>query len=275
MRARLIKPGYFDDADLAKLPFGARLLFAGLWCMADREGRLIDAPKKIAGDVFPHDTNIDANQVDEWLDMLSVKQIVRYEVSGDNYIEIKNFKKHQSVNIKERPSIIKGPSCLLSVKSTCSAREKHMLGTGKDNAEHVKSTLSPEAEAEADVCAHSAHVNPYPELGHGDVDAEEIARQMYERHPAHRRGSLKLVMDAITAVAVDAVNPDGIVVKLDRCHRAACKSRDWTKQEGEFAPGLAKWIRSTEWEGFEDAPADKPSQYRPVSEILKSIRGEA
>ena len=39
-RARNIKPGFFRNADLAELTFEARLLFIGLWTLADSEGRL-------------------------------------------------------------------------------------------------------------------------------------------------------------------------------------------------------------------------------------------
>jgi hypothetical protein len=48
-RTRQIKPGFFKNDELAELPIEARLLFAGLWTIADREGRLEDRPKKIKG----------------------------------------------------------------------------------------------------------------------------------------------------------------------------------------------------------------------------------
>ena len=47
-RARNIKPGFFANENLAECDPLARLLFAGLWCLADREGRLEDRPKRIA-----------------------------------------------------------------------------------------------------------------------------------------------------------------------------------------------------------------------------------
>lgn len=266
MRARLLKPGFFDDADLARLPMGARLLFAGLWCMADREGLLIDSTKKIAGDIFPHDANIGADEVDAWLDELSPRQIVRYSVDGGNYIQIKNFSKHQTVNVKERASGIPKPSR--------SALKKTMPSTEKDNAEHVLFTLPPEAEAEAVVLAHAARSAHEPSPWSSSVDLEDIARRMHKRHPNRERaGALKLVMDAIVELLVDAVHPDTLAQKLDRCHEAACKSKGWTKDGGEFVPGLAKWIRSRDWD-TDDEPVEEKSQYRPVSEVLAQIRGD-
>ena len=38
-RIRYIKPEFFDSEQVASVSLGARLLFAGLWTVADREGR--------------------------------------------------------------------------------------------------------------------------------------------------------------------------------------------------------------------------------------------
>ena len=52
-RARILKPGFFANELLAEIhPYG-RLLFAGLWTLADREGRLEDRPKRIVRCDFP------------------------------------------------------------------------------------------------------------------------------------------------------------------------------------------------------------------------------
>jgi len=51
-RIRSLKPDFFKDEDLAVLPFEARLLFEGLWCYADKEGRLEDRPKYLKGVEF-------------------------------------------------------------------------------------------------------------------------------------------------------------------------------------------------------------------------------
>ena len=53
MRARNIKPGFFKNDTLAELDFAGRLLFIGLWGIADRAGRLEDRPKKSRRRYFP------------------------------------------------------------------------------------------------------------------------------------------------------------------------------------------------------------------------------
>ena len=103
MRARNIKPGFFKNEELAELPYEGRLLFIGLWCLADREGRLEDRPKRIKGELF----SFDSVDVDKLLNQLaSLNLIIRYEVGGLKYIEIPKFSTHQNPHYKENPSII-------------------------------------------------------------------------------------------------------------------------------------------------------------------------
>lgn len=105
-RSRNIKPGFFTNDELAECSPFARLLFAGLWTIADREGRGEDRPKKIKVLVLPFD---DVN-VDELLETLSSKGFIRrYKVDGDSYFQISNWAKHQNPHHKEIASVIPAP----------------------------------------------------------------------------------------------------------------------------------------------------------------------
>lgn len=105
-RARSLKPGFFTNEDLIDLPFEYRLLFAGLWTLADREGRLEDRPKRIKLSIFPGD-DVD---VEAGLVALAARNfIIRYEVGGARYIQIVAWGKHQSPHIKEAKSTIPAP----------------------------------------------------------------------------------------------------------------------------------------------------------------------
>jgi hypothetical protein len=106
MRARSLKPGFFSNEELLDLPFEYRLLFAGLWCVADREGRLEDRPKRIKLHVFPGD---DVN-ISDGLNALCTKRFIqRYEVEGVKYIQILSWRKHQNPHPNESPSTIPAP----------------------------------------------------------------------------------------------------------------------------------------------------------------------
>jgi hypothetical protein len=105
-RARNLKPSFFTDDEIAGLEPLARILFMGLWCLADREGRLHDKPKKIKAEVLPYDDV----PVDNLLQGLhDARFIVRYEHDGQHYIQVRQFKKHQKPHIKELASSIPGP----------------------------------------------------------------------------------------------------------------------------------------------------------------------
>ncbi len=107
MRARNLKPGFFENEDLAELPFEGRLLFAGLWLLVDREGRMEDRPKRIKGKIFP----FDSVDVDKLLRQLAEYNfIIRYEISGQSYIQVSSFSKHQSPHWQEKPSLIPPPN---------------------------------------------------------------------------------------------------------------------------------------------------------------------
>ena len=105
-RSRNIKPGFFTNDELAECHPLGRLLFAGLWTIADKEGRLDDRQKKIKAMLLP----FDEADCDALLQQLNDhKFIIRYRVNGECYIQISNWKKHQNPHCKEAASEIPAP----------------------------------------------------------------------------------------------------------------------------------------------------------------------
>lgn len=107
-RIRTIKPQFFTDDELAELPLAARLLFAGLFCLADRRGRLEDRPRKIKAEVMPYDDH-DVDALLWQLHQHRGRFITRYEVDGKRFIQVRNFEKHQHCHVKEPDSSIPAP----------------------------------------------------------------------------------------------------------------------------------------------------------------------
>lgn len=98
MRIRSIKPEFFKHDVLGAMSPLNRLLFIGLWCMADCAGRMEDRPKRIKVEILPYDEA----DVDAILSELQEAQMLnRYEVDGERFIEIPSFLRHQRITGKE------------------------------------------------------------------------------------------------------------------------------------------------------------------------------
>lgn len=141
-RIRTIKPSFFLDDEISELKFSIRLLFIGLWTLADREGRLLYKPKRIKAAIFPYD-NIDIVSA---LDQLqNAGFIVCYDFENEynttaKAIQILSFKKHQIPNVREPQSTIPAPyrhstGTVQEHVKTCAGtlgREGKGTGTGKE-----------------------------------------------------------------------------------------------------------------------------------------------
>lgn len=105
-RTRSIKPGFFTNDLLAEVEPLGRLLFAGLWTVADRAGRVLDRPRKLKAELLPYDDC----DVDGLLDHLArLGFIDRYVVDGRAVIAVVNWAKHQQPHINEKPSDLPAP----------------------------------------------------------------------------------------------------------------------------------------------------------------------
>jgi hypothetical protein len=107
MRARSLKPGFFKNEKLGHLPFSHRLLFAGLWLLADREGRLEERPERIKVEILPFDCRLNVVKIIKALEDDGF--LVRYEADGKRYIQIAAFGKHQNPHVREPQSTIPAP----------------------------------------------------------------------------------------------------------------------------------------------------------------------
>ena len=110
MRIRTIKPEFFTHEGLfeaeqeTKLPI--RIAFAGLWCVADREGRFKWEPRRIGVQILPYDA-IDFSRV---LDALVTRGfIVKYRVGNECFGAIPSFQRHQVINNRESRSTFPDP----------------------------------------------------------------------------------------------------------------------------------------------------------------------
>lgn len=101
-RSRNIKPGFFKNEELIQAPIAARLLFIGLWTLADRNGILEYRPLRIRAEIFPYESEHDVNGYITVLERLGFVQ--RLTDGKTDYLWIVNFVRHQNPHHTEKTS---------------------------------------------------------------------------------------------------------------------------------------------------------------------------
>lgn len=115
-RARNIKPGLFKNELLGAEDPLLTILFASLWCLADREGRLEDRPNRIRAETFAYRPDVSLKLVDDLLTNLHIKGfITRYKVGETQVIQVIKFSEHQNPHHREKKSCLPplGPEALI------------------------------------------------------------------------------------------------------------------------------------------------------------------
>ncbi len=117
-RIRYLKPEFFSDEDLGSLPFQTRLTFEGLWCFADKAGRLEYRPKYLKAMIFPYD-NI---KIEKEIESLANGKnngnpfIQLYNIENRQYIQIIQWNRHQRPHHTEKESEIPPAPLLIKEK---------------------------------------------------------------------------------------------------------------------------------------------------------------
>jgi hypothetical protein len=281
-RLRTIKPGFFLDEELAECQPLGRLLFAGLWTIADREGRLEDRPKRIKVEVLPYDDC----DVDALLWELAERGfVVRYEVRGARFITIPTWGKHQSPHIKEQASTIPAPdspdastvqaqllppsSCLVSCLGSClgsgvleeSGTEEHCspLVESTDDSTTVDEPLVGDLVSENDTdVSFDAFWSAYPNK-QGKVPAERTWKRL-------SRADRSAAIEAATAMAycVECGYRDRGLCPHGSTFLNQRRFDEWRDEDGELrAPP-----------GYGPANGDGPNVYDRIEAVGRRIAAE-
>lgn len=227
-RSRNIKPGFFTNDDLGEMDPLARLLFAGMWTIADREGRLEDRPKKIKAEVLPYD-NCDAEAF-----LVALAQhgfIQRYEVGGKRYIQVLAWGKHQNPHCKEAASTIPAP-------------EGYAATTVQEHAEHGASTVQAPCAAQplperAGLIPDSLNLIPdsSPLIPVGEAVASA---------PPRKRGA-KVVPDDFTVTHEMAAWARATYPAVDlMAQTAAFRDHEFKDSKTDWVKAWRNWIRRSD-----------------------------
>jgi hypothetical protein len=213
-RIRTVKPEFFTSEDIISLSPFARLLYIGMWCEADREGRFAWKPNTLKLRYFPAD-NIEIYSLCD--EIVAAGLVVTY---GDGLAFIPSFSKHQSINPREAASTFPAP---VEYSNNYSPRVTDASLTVTDMQRGRK-------EGKESICSSD------------DEQTSEGFEQFWSAYPKKQAKQ-----DAAKAFRSAKLKPEQLQTVLqDITSRKS--SAEWLKDGGKFIPLPATYIRGKRWE---------------------------
>lgn len=266
-RIRTIKPGFFRHEDLFEAEkssgFPLRLVFAGLWTVADREGRFEWKPRAIKLDVLPYD-DIDFTAALEALATHGF--IVKYTAGGRTFAHIPSWGKHQQVNVREAKSEIPSPD--EASASTCTHMPEQVQEPGEQEQEQEGKGTGREGEAREQVRS-TIKTEPQP-VSKSKNSKPEVSRGT-RWHPDN------VVPDEWLDAASDARGRAGLS-QVDMRHEVVKFSHYWASPDAknpmkkDWRQTFINWILNSK--GSANGHG-KPEQKSALTEVFGGIYAEA
>lgn len=239
MRRRMLNPDFFTDPDMvANFDFAGRLLYQGLWCMAEDSGCFEPNPLLLKMKIFPGD-DISLDKIQGYVGKLvELEKVVLYQVDGKEYAWLKNFHKHQKLD-RPTPPTIPLPEWLvfrgeeecgtqrhkwhyeLVDHSTTSRRQVDDMTTPEENRREVKGK---EGEGDSPDCRPDDRQCPQQISDTSRVEPEEpkyTADTMAFKASSYLRGRILANNPRARVPADDPADKrmQSWVLELDRLHR--------------------------------------------------------
>ncbi len=262
MRIRTIKPSFFLDSKLLKLPPLARILFAGLWCAADRAGRMEYDPDELRRRVLPDES---PKAVDGWLAGLEASGLtLRYSADGKEYLAIPNFSKHQHPNHKEAPSVCPGPALFFTGKDT--SRPLSLPG-GREGKGREQEGNRKGREQEQE---QEGNRTPIPPTGETSLTPVQIPRrsrvaasysagflEAWGAYPHYEQRSSKPESWAVWQKRELEAGTLNVLAWIE----AGKVGEDWSRDGRRFVPGMHVWLKKPDF-------SETPPVQDPYDEML-------
>jgi hypothetical protein len=231
-RARNIKPAFFTSDQLAECEPLARLLFAGLWTVADRDGRLEDRPKRIKIEVLPYDDCDCENLLQQ---LAGQGLIVRYTAEGQEVIEIPGFLRHQNPHHKEVSRKLPAPPEEALDKSGASPghNSDKSQSSRADSLLPISSSLNPDSlSLDSPILIPSKEIS-VEQKGSTALSADDVGgvvKHYQDYHPKSKPG--KKEKGKIRARLQESYSVDDLKAAIDGCHRSPfhCGENDGGKK---------------------------------------------
>lgn len=143
-RNRMIKADFWADEKIGNMPIITRLLFIGTWNFADDGGICRANEIYLRNNIFPYD-DISIEEIKKAIQQLCSSGVVALlEYSGERYLQIKNFLKHQTINKPSKFRYINESEAIFSnsvvvVEELSPLKEKEKVKVNKKENEKITS----------------------------------------------------------------------------------------------------------------------------------------
>ena len=169
-RIRTIKPEFWEDEKIGKLPIPCRLFFIGCWNFADDFGVIKGNAALLKSQIFPYDENLRVSEIKKWIDALvDARMLVPIIHAEESYYFIRTFRSHQVLDKRYDKSYIgKGiVKELISralndndVNTTSTPRDNDVNTTEEKEEEKEDKKESPNGDKKEAKASSSASSNP-------------------------------------------------------------------------------------------------------------------
>ena len=257
-RARNIKPAFFKNYDLADAGPVAQLLFAGLWCLADREGRLEDKPRLIKAELFPY---YDCDVNGELTELERLGFVRRYKVGDVAVIEVLNFKKHQTPHNTEKASSLPAYPGQQPLEAAPAVGNGELtVNPPLENDGKTPDSLIPDSLIPDSLIPDT----PIPPKGAAAGFAE-----FWSAYPLKKA---KATAEKAWAKLKPSADLQAAILSAIAAHKL---SADWQRDGGQYIPHPTTWLNQRRWEDeVIHARSQRPDQNRPrsaVDEVKQAI----
>lgn len=133
-RIRTIKPEFWEDEKVGKLPIPCRLFFVGCWNFADDFGVIKGNPALLKSQIFPYDENLRVSEIKKWIDSLvDARMLVPIIHEEESYYIIRTFRSHQVLDKRYDKSYIGKRVIKDLINNVLSDNDVNTTSTPRDN----------------------------------------------------------------------------------------------------------------------------------------------
>ena len=155
-RIRTIKPEFWEDEDIGKLPIPCRLFFIGCWNFADDYGVIKANVALLKSQIFPYDENLRVSEIKKWIGALvDARMLIPIILDGDkkrpaeeSYYIIRTFRSHQVLDKRYDKSYISKDKEYVKMLINKALENDDVNTTSTPRQHYVNTTKEKEKEKE-------------------------------------------------------------------------------------------------------------------------------